>query len=72
MSCTPLYVRSAPALSPLCVRPVPAPRPLRQAGGADVLQDVDILADRNKAFELFRKSYRKSEARRALPPPAHA
>lgn len=28
----------------------------------DVLSDANLLADRNKAFELFRKSYRKSEA----------
>lgn len=32
-----------------------------QAGGADVLTDLDVLADRNKAFETFRRSYRKSE-----------
>ena len=34
-------------------------------GGAedmDVLANTNLLADRNKAFELFRKSYRKSEA----------
>lgn len=30
--------------------------------GKDVLCNSDLLADRNKAFELFRKSYRKSEA----------
>ncbi|QDZ21232.1 kinesin [Chloropicon primus] len=28
----------------------------------DVLANTNLLADRNKAFEIFRKSYRKSEA----------
>ena len=27
----------------------------------DVLANTNLLADRNKAFEIFRKSYRKSE-----------
>lgn len=35
-------------------------------GGDDVaaLMNVSVLADRNKAFELFRKSYRQNEVRR--------
>ena len=54
-------------ISSVCPSPVPRPalsvRAPVQAGGADVLTDLDVLADRNKAFETFRRSYRKSEAR---------
>ena len=31
-------------------------------GMEDILANANLLADRNKAFEIFRKSYRKSEA----------
>eukprot|EP00898_Chlorokybus_atmophyticus_P000863 jgi/Chlat1/1778/Chrsp134S02115 len=31
-------------------------------GTTDALVDASLLADRNKAFEMFRKSYRKNEA----------
>ena len=33
----------------------------RSSGEAADLLDVAVLADRSKAFELFRKSYRKNE-----------
>ena len=32
-----------------------------EPGAEDVLTNANLLADRNKAFELFRKSYRKNE-----------
>ena len=32
-----------------------------EPGAEDVLSNANLLADRNKAFELFRKSYRKNE-----------
>jgi len=32
-----------------------------EPGAEDFLSNANLLADRNKAFELFRKSYRKNE-----------
>ena len=38
-----------------------APAAAVEPGAEDVLNNANLLADRNKAFELFRKSYRKNE-----------
>ena len=38
-----------------------APPPLPSAAAEDGLDSASLLADRNKSFEVFRKSYRKNE-----------
>lgn len=48
-----------------CAGPNGGSSSLASAGGDDVstLMNTALLADRNKAFELFRKSYRQNEVR---------
>ena len=66
-SLKPAPIVSAAASSPRLKSPGGGKENMQEAASTnqsdlDVLSNTNLLADRNKAFEIFRKSYRKSEA----------